>query len=73
MFEKTKKTISQHPKSLDSLSTIEATDLTEDQMQTHAGGKIRGTILLFSTSSKVSDLGFGFPSDGPGRGGTVSP
>ncbi len=72
MFEKTRNSISQRPKPLDSLSAIEATDLTEDQMQAYAGGKIRGTIFLFSTLPEVSDLGFRFPSDGPGRSSTVS-
>ena len=72
MFKKTRNSISQRPNSFDSLSAIKTTDLTEDQMQAYTGGKIRGTILLFSTSSKVSNLGFRFPSDGPGRGGTVS-
>ncbi|MFH7243184.1 MAG: hypothetical protein ACHWZW_10075 [Spirulina sp.] len=72
MFKKTRNSISQHPNSLDPLSAIGTTDLTEDQMQAYAGGEIRGTILLFSTLPEVSDLGFRFPSDGPGRGGTVS-
>lgn len=73
MFEKTRNSISQRPKPLDSLSAIGATDLTEDQMQAYSGGETRGVLFhWFSPPPATSNGRVSFPSDGPGRGGTIS-
>jgi hypothetical protein len=58
--------MSQRPKSLGSLYQVDATDLTEDQMQAYSGGKTNGVIFLWvSAASSASNVRFGFPRSIP--------
>lgn len=66
MLRKTSKLMSQRPKSLGSLYQVDATDLTEDQMQAYSGGKTNGVIFLWvSSASSASNVRFSFPRSIP--------